>query len=61
MKTSKFSLIKYRDLGMATHTYFWITEKNTIYGPYFNTEQEATEWLNKQSSIVYEERKNDIT
>lgn len=61
MKPTKFFLVKYRDAGMPTYTYFWSTESNMVYGPYFDSEQEATEWLNKQAIIVHEERKDDTT
>lgn len=61
MKAHKFTLVKYRDAGMPTYTYFWITEKKTVYGPYFDSEAEANEWLNKNSVIVNEEKDNDIT
>ena len=39
-------LIKYRDIGMTTHTYFWTKDKKII-SPFFNDEKEAREWLNK--------------
>lgn len=46
-------LIKYRDWGMPTYTYFWVTENDTLLSPYFNSEKEATDWL--------EEQKNKLT
>ena len=37
-------LIRYRDAGMNTHTYFWKNSDDRIVSPYFDTEQEAQEW-----------------
>lgn len=61
MKAHKFTLVKYRDAGLPTYTYFWITEQSKVYGPYFDSPEEANEWLNKNTEIVHEERKDDTT
>ena len=61
MKAHKFTLVKYRDAGLPTYTYFWITGKKTVYGPYFDSEEDANDWLNKNSVIVNEEKDNDTT
>lgn len=46
MKTiSEMKLIQYRDAGLSTYTYFW-TKDDKIFSPYFNSEQEAHEWIN---------------
>lgn len=37
-------LIKYRDAGMHTHTWFWINLDEAICSPYFDSEEEAKEW-----------------
>jgi hypothetical protein len=37
-------LIKYRDAGMHTYTYFW-TVDNRVVSPYLDTEKEAFDWL----------------
>jgi len=37
-------LIKYRDAGMHTYTYFWVNNKHTVISPYFDSESEALEW-----------------
>ena len=37
-------LIKYRDAGMATHTYFWTVNKKVV-SPYFDSEAEANDWM----------------
>ena len=61
MKVAKFTLVKYRDAGLPTYTYFWITEQSKVYGPYFDSEEDANDWLNKNSVIVNEEKDNDTT
>jgi hypothetical protein len=42
-------LIKYRDAGMATYTYFWTINKKVV-SPYFDSEQQAKEWTNENST-----------
>lgn len=37
-------LIKYRDTGMATYTYFWVDDHKRVCSPYFNTTDEAMDW-----------------
>ena len=44
----KLDLIKYRDIGMASHTYFWKNENNQISSPFFNSEAEALDWTNEK-------------
>jgi hypothetical protein len=36
-------LIKYRDAGMNSYTYFW-TINGRVVSPYFDHENEAKEW-----------------
>ena len=43
-------LIKYRDAGLPTFTYFWVNKENRVVGPYFNSEQEAQDWLAQNTS-----------
>lgn len=38
-------LVKYRDAGMHTYTYFYINEQEKVASPYFDSEEEATKWL----------------
>jgi len=38
-------LIKCRDTGMQTYTYFYKNTKNQTISPFFNTEKEAQDWL----------------
>ena len=41
-------LVKCRDIGMNTYTYFWRDENGQIVSPFFDSEAEANEWLEKQ-------------
>ena len=36
-------LIRYRDAGMHSYTYFW-TINGRVVSPYFDTENQAKEW-----------------
>lgn len=38
-------LVKYRDAGMSTHTYFWTDSGSRVISPYFDSEKEATDWM----------------
>ena len=42
-------LIKYRDAGMNTYTYFW-TINGRVVSPYFDHENEAKEWHYEDST-----------
>lgn len=42
-------LIKYRDWGMSTHTYFWASEDDKILSPYFETQTDAEQWMAEQT------------
>ena len=44
----KLELIKYRDAGMQTYTYFWKNENNQLSSPFFDTEAEAMAWTNEK-------------
>ena len=41
-------LIKYRDAGMQTHTYFWKNENDQMVSPFFDSEAEAMAWTNQK-------------
>jgi hypothetical protein len=41
------TLVKYRDAGMSTYTYFYKNEQNHTISPFFDSEKEAEEWLKK--------------
>lgn len=43
------TLIKYRDSGMHTYTYFWTDKNNRVVSPYFDSEYEAQQWMEKRS------------
>jgi len=50
---SGLKLVKYRDAGMHTHTYFWWNEEHRkVLSPYFDTETEAQEWLEQQHNSI---------
>ena len=38
-------LVRYRDAGMNTYTYFYKNEKNQTISPFFNSEREAEDWM----------------
>jgi hypothetical protein len=41
-------LIKYRDIGMQTYTYFWKNDNDQIASPFFDSEAEAMAWTNEK-------------
>lgn len=41
-------LIKYRDIGMQSYTYFWKNENNQIVSPFFDREQDALAWTKEK-------------
>jgi len=45
---NKIELIKYRDIGMASYTYFWKNSNDNIVSPFFNSDAEAMEWPNEK-------------
>jgi len=42
------TLVKYRDAGMSTYTYFYKDDSNHTISPFFNSEKEAEEWLKQR-------------
>ena len=50
-----FTLVKYRDAGMPTHTYFWKNEEERIVSPFFDSEQDAYQWIKTQDE--YDKRR----
>jgi len=44
----KITLVKYRDAGMQTYTYFWKNETNQMVSPFFDSEAEAIDWEQKE-------------
>lgn len=38
-------LVKYRDSGMNTYTWFWVDERKNIRSPFFDSEDHAQEWM----------------
>ena len=53
-------LIKYRDAGMHTHTYFWVGDSDTVISPYFDSDIEATAWYNQQLTELRQNGTTDI-
>lgn len=51
-------LIKYRDSGMHTYTYFWVNDRNQVVSPYFSTDTEATKWLKEIDDECQRDREN---
>ena len=47
----KLELIKYRDWGMPTYTFFWVNQNNNVVSPYFESEKEAHQWVNERPSL----------
>ena len=45
-------LIKYRDAGMSTYTYFWIDQHKRVCSPYFNTTDEAMDWSTTEIDLI---------
>lgn len=44
-KRMLLTLVKYRDAGMNTYTYFWKNEEERVASPFFDSENEAHDWL----------------
>lgn len=53
-------LIRYRDWGMTTHTWFWVTNDDKTVGPYFDDEESAKKWMEEQIEKVKEANDNPI-
>ena len=43
--TELATLVKYRDAGMNTYTYFWKNSDNHTISPFFNSESDAQDWM----------------
>ena len=39
------TLVKYRDAGMNTYTYFWKNEEERVVSPFYDSEKEAMEFI----------------
>ena len=50
-----YTLIKYRDIGMPTYTYFWKNEAESIVSPFFDSEKDAYQWIKEQNE--YDKRR----
>ena len=50
-------LIQYRDMGMSTHTYFYVDDNKHQVSSFFNSEKEALTWFDKVFDGLEEEDK----
>ena len=50
-----YTLVKYRDAGMASYTYFWKNEEERVVSPFFDSEQDAYQWIKTQDE--YDKRR----
>jgi hypothetical protein len=50
-------LVQYRDMGMATYTFFFVNDDKHQVSPFFNSEKEALVWFNKVFDENEEENK----
>ena len=49
-------LIKYRDAGMSTYTYFWVREEGSgVISPFFEREEDAIAWSKEDRLATHEE------
>lgn len=48
----EFKLVKYRDAGMHTYTFFYINEEERIVSPYFDSQEEAEVWLETTKRLI---------
>ena len=55
------TLVKCRDAGMASYTYFFKDSSDRIASPFFNTEQEANDWLNTNKQQITDTNNNPDT
>lgn len=54
-------LIKYRDAGMHTYTYFWVNDRDKVISPYFDSEEQANEWIKSHEEITpWKSMKRDV-
>jgi hypothetical protein len=47
-------LVKYRDAGMNTYTYFWVRDTGGTISPFFDSEKEAQEWTEYKLATLEE-------
>lgn len=49
MLVEEIKLVKYRDSGLHTYTYFWADSKHRVISPYFDTEHDAQQWIKEEN------------
>lgn len=48
----RIELVKYRDAGLPTYTWFWVTSNHKVISPYFDSEEDAMSWKNDNHSTT---------
>lgn len=41
-------LVKYRDAGLSSYTWFWVDSNQRIVSPFFDSDEEAHNWMNQK-------------
>ena len=41
----QYTMVKYRDSGMHTYTYFWKNQLDKMVSPFYDSEADAWEWI----------------
>ena len=59
MTEVEMELIKYRDAGMPTYTYFW-TVKGRMISPFFDSETDAHKWRKDATQRLDQPTTKDI-
>lgn len=54
------TLVKYRDAGLHTYTYFWVDKKSNIVSPYFDSEEDAMRWCQEKIDGIQRENLSDV-
>ena len=52
----EIKLIKHRDPGLPTYTWFWIDSNEKLASPFFNTENEALSWAKHREVPTLEQK-----
>lgn len=50
-------LVKYRDAGMNSYTWFWVDSQKRVMSPFFDSDVDAAKWL-EQMRLRAEARKS---
>lgn len=55
------TLVKYRDSGMSTYTYFWKNEEERIVSPFYDSEKDAYTFIKESDEWDNWKSNRDIT